>query len=1128
MQDRDTLQLYPAEHPNHVASLRDLAIATRFLLQGNVVDLEEVIKYYREALQLCPPEHPNRSIFLNNLANVINTRFDRQGNIADLEEAIMYHREALQLRPPGHFNRASSLIDLAHALRTRFEQQGTDLDEAIRCNREALQLCPPGHPNRSHSLIDLASALKTRFEQQDSTADLEEAIRCCRESLQICPPGHPNRPHSLDLLARGLRTRFEQRANIADLEEAIKCNRESLQLWQSGHPHRFTSLIDLANALQTRFTQHGNMVDLEEAIKSDREALEFCPPEHPSRFTSLVNLSLPLQTRFSERGNIADLDEAIKCNHEALQLCPSGHASRYHSLVNLSLPLQARFLQQGNIADLDEAVKCNREALQLCSSGHPNRYYALINLANTISIRFEQLHTIADLDEVIKCHRESLQLCPPGHPNRYYSLNHLANVMKTHFEEQGIIADLDEAIIYHREALQLCPPGHPNRFSSLLNLANDMRTCFEQQGDSGIAYLEEAIECNREALQLCPPGHYKRALSLGSLADAISTFSEQQGNITDLQEAIQCYREALDIISPHHPLHTTLARGLAKTYIRAYHFIGRRADLDEAFRLYSQAAEHNTASSFERFRTSLDWIFAAHSHSHESRLRAYSTCLSLLQQCTLATPSIWSQHDTLARAPKSLASDAAACAIEDGRLETAVELLEQGRSILWSRLSGYRRPLDKLREFDGELAKEFEKISRQLESTAVSFAVPEGELGTSTEDEAQKYRLLSESWNRVVARIRQIPEFSTFLEAEPFANLQKAAVNGPVIIVNISEYRSDALIIRNTGKPILVRLPDATPDAIQIVSMRLAQTLKRDSHDERRDHEVAKILREIWGLIVSSVVGPLRGIVADGSRIWWCPTSTVCSFPLHGAGPWKGGKQNLPDIFISSYTPTLAALARAHAHVVGVNSAQLSQNQKPPRFLAIGVPKLLGYDELKSIPEELAQITKVAPHVKVLQDENATHDAVIQDLPGHSWVHFSCHGEQDITHPFNSSFRLHDSPLSLYDITQARLSNPEFAFLSACHTATGAEHTPDETIHLAAGLQFAGFQSVIGTLWAMVDTDGPAIAKMFYQHMFRETGKPVDFRDGAEGLNITTQKLRKLKEGRLPKDRWVNFIHIGV
>ena len=1170
LDESTVLQLCPLEHS---ISINDLACATHFLLQGKIVDLDAVIEHYREAVQHCPSEHPDRSTFYNNLANTVNTRFDRLGNVVDLEEAIECHRDALRLCPPGHLNRPSFLIDLSLTLSTRFEQQGIGLEEVIECNREALQLCPPGHPDRPNSLVDLARALKIRFEQQDNGADLDEAIRCSRQSLQLCPPKHPNRSYSLNLLARALRTRFEQQKNIVYLEEAINCNRESLELCPPGHPNRVNSLIDIANALRTRFeqkganleeaikfnrealelcppghpnrtaalinlsyplqsrfSQQGNIADLEEAINCNREALELCPLRHPKRFTSLVNLSLPLQTRFSQQGNIADLEEAVKCNRDALWLCPQGHPNRYHSLVHLANAITSRFLRQGNIADLEEAVKCGRDALQLCPQGHPNRYWSLINLANAINTLFEHLNNIEDLEEAIKYYHEALQLCPAMHPNRYSSLNHLANAMRAHFlrQPEHNIADLEQAIRCHRQALDLCPLGHPNRFASLINLANDLRIYFEQPEQGNIADLEEAIKCNRESLLLCPPGHLHRSLSLGSLANAVSTRFRfmQQPNMMDLEEAIKYYDEAIGIISLYHPLRTTLARELADAYICSYNITRNQADVDRAFRLYKWPAERKTASPWEGFRTCLQWISAARRHSHKSIVHAYSTCLTLLQRCTLTTPNISLQHDTLARGPKSLASDAAAYAIQDDDLETAIELLEQGRSILWSRLSGYRLPLEKLREVNGELAKEVEKIGRKLESmAAVSYAIPDGDAGTSMDDDAHKYRLLSESWDLVVSQIRRIPAFSTFLEAEPFANLRKAATNGPVIIINISEFRSDAIIIQNSGDPILVNLPGATPGETQTISANLAESLKPGGHNKRRDWEIGKILRRIWDLIVGPVVRSLKGTVTEGSRIWWCPTSTACSLPLHAAGPWKGENRNLPDIFISSYTPTLSALATAYTHQFGLHTTKLPRNERLPRLLAIGVPKSMGFEDLNSVLQELSHIKEIAPHVKLSQDEDATRDSVIRDIRDHSWVHFSCHGEQDIVHPFDSSFYLHDKPLTLYDIIQARLSNPEFAFLSACHTAQGDGRTPDETIHLAAGLQFAGFQSVVGTLWAMADEDGPQMATVFYEYMFRATGQTPDCRRAAAALNIATQNLRKLRKSKV---RWVNFIHIGV
>ena len=65
--------------------------------------------------------------------------------------------------------------------------------------------------------------------------------------------------------------------------------------------------------------------------------------------------------------------------------------------------------------------------------------------------------------------------------------------------------------------------------------------------------------------------------------------------------------------------------------------------------------------------------------------------------------------------PRSLASDAASAAIDGNEFQVAVELLEQGRVILWSRMKGYRHPLDQLRHANSRLADEFETLCVELE-----------------------------------------------------------------------------------------------------------------------------------------------------------------------------------------------------------------------------------------------------------------------------------------------------------------------------------------------------------------------------------------------------------------------------
>ncbi|KAH9162266.1 hypothetical protein EDB89DRAFT_652572 [Lactarius sanguifluus] len=86
----------------------------------------------------------------------------------------------------------------------------------------------------------------------------------------------------------------------------------------------------------------------------------------------------------------------------------------------------------------------------------------------------------------------------------------------------------------------------------------------------------------------------------------------------------------------------------------------------------------------------------------------------------------------------------------------------------------------------------------------------------------------------------------------------------------------------------------------------------------------------------------------------------------------------------------------------------------------------------------------------------------------------------------------------------------------------------DEGLHLAAAMQFCGFRSVIGTMWAMADTDGGDLSKHFYKSIFSEgTGRRgVSYYARSAGALQFAVKLRK-KRG-ITLERWANFVHYGA
>jgi CHAT domain-containing protein len=107
-------------------------------------------------------------------------------------------------------------------------------------------------------------------------------------------------------------------------------------------------------------------------------------------------------------------------------------------------------------------------------------------------------------------------------------------------------------------------------------------------------------------------------------------------------------------------------------------------------------------------------------------------------------------------------------------------------------------------------------------------------------------------------------------------------------------------------------------------------------------------------------------------------------------------------------------------------------------------------------------------------------------LKDHQFVHFSCHGLSE-TDPSKSSLLSMDweeNPLTVSDVASSNIQDGQFAYLSACYTSGGMDiHLLDEFINLSSAIQLAGYPSVIGTLWHVMDKESSEIAEQVYIHM---------------------------------------------
>ncbi|KAG1741659.1 TPR-like protein [Suillus lakei] len=1067
--NRAILALRPPGHPDRFIALNNLAIrlAARFERLAVPSDQDEAIEHFRAALAIFPTDRPDRSAPLDCLASALHDRFQRRGILSDLNEAVDLRRAVLAFRPPGHLHRFITIKRLIGSLMTRFKRQArlSDLDEAIKLFRAALVILPPGDPGRFDCLYYFAAVLQERYKQRGALADIVEAIDLHRAALASCPPCHPRRLCSLRDLAASLTARFEQQSVLSDLDEAIELHRAILANCHPNDSSRFYCLYFLAVALQDRFEWQHAQSDLDEAIKLYQAALSLCLSGRFLHPNLLKKLAWSLLHRFKLGAVLFDLDEAIRFCRVALALCPPGHAGRFDSLFRLTNTLLARFAERGVLSDLDEAVDLNRAALALCPIGHPSRFTHLNNLAYSLTIRFKQRGVQFDQDEVVWLLRDALVLCPPSHPLRSGLLYNLANSLCERFQQRGVQSDIDEAIDRRRAAVELCTLSHPDRFAVLYNLAWSLEARFKPQGVQ--SDLDEAIELRRDALVLCPPGHFYRSMSIGTLA-------------LDLQ-------------------HRFKLQGLS-------------SDLDEAFSFYLQLSRLSHPVSRSDICAAESWIASAEQVKHGSALVAYKTMLKFLNQYVAVLASSSNYFDVIKKATSSIAMDAFSCCVRRGALTTAVELVEQGRAILWTQSVCFRRPLDELSASSATgkaLAEEFKKLSLSLRDVFHAL----------TEDQSSQNRQLTTQWADVVCRIRQLPDFSRFLLPPLFSDLQKAAEYGPVIIVNGSKYGCDALIITRDQDPILIPLDTSLAEVSELSSEFQSLIDRVGCSDHRLEsHKIVGILRKLWTRIVGPVVRVLEELIDPGSRIWWCPTAEFTLLPLHAAGPYAKKCHNLSHFYVSSYTPTLAALIRARQRV--------SQDASVQHFLAVGQANPDGGKELRCVTAELDIVAeRVSPVLSFtsLSDIDATVQGASDACSRNQLLHLACHGMPNRKQPFKSSFAMRDGPFTINDIIQSRVQNPEFAFLSACHATVGDESSANEAIHLAAAMHFLGFCSVIGSLWSVDDEVARQVVTAFYDNLFDSPGR-LNCRRAAVALHKAVKSLRK----KISLEQQIAFVHIGV
>lgn len=203
---------------------------------------------------------------------------------------------------------------------------------------------------------------------------------------------------------------------------------------------------------------------------------------------------------------------------------------------------------------------------------------------------------------------------------------------------------------------------------------------------------------------------------------------------------------------------------------------------------------------------------------------------------------------------------------------------------------------------------------------------------------------------QLLTEIRALPKFARFLLAPTEDELKAAAKYGPIVIINVSDYRCDALIIEKN----------------QIRALSLPLLHKSDIRDRATNTGVdEKLLKWLWDTVAQPVLNTLRftQIPSEGClpHIWWIPTGLLARMPIHAAGYHSQGSSNtVLDRVVSSYSSSVKAMiySRQSRHKERI----IAMSKKA---VLIGMKKTPDQNDLHFITREVNVLKRLFKSMKV-------------------------------------------------------------------------------------------------------------------------------------------------------------------
>ncbi|EIN09410.1 hypothetical protein PUNSTDRAFT_133202 [Punctularia strigosozonata HHB-11173 SS5] len=1095
-----------------------------------------------------PPSSLKRHHVLIQLSLAIRRRYQFTGVKNDLEQAMRYGRDSLDLSQAEGIFCPTVWTIYAELLRLNADDCGLsdDRDAAERMSRTTLQRCPAGHPLRPPAFRTLAIILVRRYAMTRQSVFIEESTRCLEEALGQIPATSLNLADYLGMLGFALSFHWEGCRDIGMLEDAIRLGKRAIALLPPRHFERGFIEQRLSAQMLDRFHCTGDPEDLEEAHSIAKAALEHAVPgRRVYRLTSLINV---LMASFSHAlGTDQDLDELIRTNEEAIRICPPKHDMHPGVLNNMATACKIRFERHGLPADLEKSIELHRELLELLPTSHPRRCISQHNLANTLCLHFQETGIIESLNEAISLYRQISQARSPKH----HPLDpaDLANALCLRYQTLHHAEDLEEAVKLGEDSVAYVTANIREKVEVACTLADALLR--RGKHNQSLCDVEHALRILEETEAADPLYASKNPSFMHILALTYDALYHHTRQRDDAGKAVRIMQQSLSLLPVGRRDRSRYLLDIAELHLAEnnpdcnpalaldYIYQGITEDhqdvrprLLQAVRLLQLIEIHHLP------------VFLTDVSLRAQLVGVYATVVGMLPRVAFLGVDLPSRLQALGIG-RNIAITGAAHALAISRPETALEILEQGRAIYWTQVLRLRSPFDSV---PVHLRQRLLTLARQLEHSD-DPSVDSVSDRRVIERQSSRRRQQSDEFNLLLKQIRAMPGLGLerFMMHDEFSSLALAAEKGPVVVLVSSASGCYAVVMKSPqSSPITLHLSgvadewlqdasDEISDAVMAKSLSSARLklvkVPKTSGSRVESSRIYGILTVLWERVVSPVFRALNlkpAVGRDRPRLWWCPTGHFTHLPVHAA---TTDRESSMDYVVSSYTPTLGALINARRSYEAVA-------RSTTKMLLAAVPRPFTYDWI-DLPHTINEIRRVASslpfrtRITIPQEDDAmfgeengmTAQMLLDKLPEATLLHLACHGRQDAECPLNSGFVMRDKLLTIEELVPIPLPRAFLAFLSACETAKGDKNQPDQTIHLAAAMLFAGFKSVIATLWSMEDVDGPMVAESVYKEIFDGDSEYIHPDTVPYALDTAVQRLR---QEHPDPNRWAPYIHLGM